>query len=552
VRDWYDQARVTRFRDDRTWRDLMLDEYLARRAHAAPDQLLATDEEVRFTNAQAHRHASGLAGYLHEIGVRRGDRVVAQLPDVPEFLILVAALSRLGAVLVPRAMQYDHEDVGEVARRTGATCFVTSASHRGKDRTPLIAAVAAAAAGTLRAVLLFDRAPTDVGAVGVTVAPESFLAACGWPPYEGPRADPDDLHAILFTSGSTAAPKGCMHSANTLYAGAIALTDILGIGARDVLFQPQPLMHMAGFIHGVVLPLVSGATVVLQETWSAELALARIARTGATYVKANPTMMFDVLATYDPQRHDMSSVRFWATGGSMLPEERIRRVQQELGCVVITAFGQSEGTLPTATRPTDDAAQVAVTSGSATPGMDVVVADGTGNELPRGSEGEIRFRGPQVMLGYWDDDELSDRTIDRDGWCHSGDLATMTDEGRVRITGRLSDIVIRGGINISATEVENYVRATGLVLEVAVVGAPDARLGERLCAIVELAKGTELPLQQLTSSLQEAGVPARKWPEFLFVVAALPRTPTGKIAKPLLRERVREMTGNSVAALPSS
>jgi acyl-CoA synthetase (AMP-forming)/AMP-acid ligase II len=493
------------------------------------DRLCATDGTRELTWVQARAQAWRLAGGLSELGVGPGDRVVVQLQNSLEALVTYYALGRLGAVMVPRMTIYREHEVSDAIERTEAKVLIVPGVFRGFDH--------GAMGRSLKA-----RCPSLGQVVVVGEAPGSALTfhdVATADPYLGPRPAADDLHIVLFTSGTTAKPKGVMHSFNTFVTCAKGLAKRFALTPDDICLMPSPLMHNTGLQNGALIPAVTGCASVLQEVWEPNAGLELINRYKATFsVGATPfvTMMVDA---YDPDRHDLSSFRLFACGGAPVPASVVRDAVDVLGCTLMTVFGQTESSLQTITKLDDPVERVASSDGRAPEGTDVAILNDDGQELPSGQEGEICSRGPGVMVGYWRDPQRTKEAFEY-GWFHSGDLGRMDADGYVRVTGRKKDIIIRGGTNISPSEIEELLLEHPSVADVTVVGLPDRVLGERACAFVVPASGTSPTLTELTDFLRHKKIAVQKLPERLELRDELPRTATGKVEKYRLRDALIE------------
>jgi non-ribosomal peptide synthetase component E (peptide arylation enzyme) len=519
------------YRDQGLWTDEVLADLLDRAADERPDGLCVADGHTQLTFVEARDRAWRLASGLAELGIALGDRVAVQLPNWVDAVIAYYAIARIGAVLVPRMLIYREHEVGYAIDRTEAKALIVPDHFRGFDYSAM-AMELASVCPSLEHVIVIGDAPD--GAVSF----ESLLAEH---PYAGPGAVADDPHVILFTSGTTAQPKGVVHTWNTYFASAVGLARYYECTIDDVCLMPSPIMHNTGLLAGVVTPLLARSATVVQDVWEPSVGLELISRFGCTFsVGATPfvTMMIDA---HDPAKYDLSTFRLFACGGAPVPGSVVREAVEVLGCELMTVFGQSESSLQTLTRMGDSVDRVASSDGAAVDGTDIAILDDDGVEVQRGTEGEICSRGPSVMLGYLHEPEHTAEAFAH-GWFHSGDLGRMEDDGYIRVTGRKKDIIIRGGVNISPTEIEEFILEHPLVAVVSIVGMPDRKLGEKACAFVVPA-GDEVPtLEAITSFLREKKIAAQKLPERLEVRSELPMTATGKVEKYRLREEAAALS----------
>jgi len=346
----------------------------------------------------------------------------------------------------------------------------------------------------------------------------------------------------LFFTGTEARPKGCYHTFNTYRASLQHLVKALGATEQDVAFMPSPLAHAVGMVFGLGVPLLSGSSTHLLDVWDPAVGLRRIQEYGCTST-ATPTVFLQMaLDAFDPARHDLSSLRVWTCGGAPIPSsmvDRMARVWPQ--CRLLSLYGRSEVFVSTVCSIDDPVEWSSSSDGHPPPWVELGILDSEGRALPPGAEGEIVQRGPGTMLGYWNNPDRTADAFDQQGWAHSGDLGRIDDQGCLRVTGRLKDIIIRGGVNISAREVEDHLMAHPNVKDAAVVAMPDKVLGERACAFI-VSVGPPPTLEDLTTFLRvERRISAIKLPERLEIVDALPFTASGKVQKFQLRERVRRM-----------
>ncbi|MEU7810996.1 AMP-binding protein [Pseudonocardia sp. NPDC049154] len=540
VGDRYDAESIRLFREKGWWQDGSAAALLDRWAEATPTKRFVSDGVCEFDYATARTRARGLGAALLRRGVRRGDRVAVQLPNWSEFVIAYLALARIGAVLVPIMTVYRHTEIGHVLRNSGAVAVITTGVFRGFDHTAMFRDLRADSPALSTIVVV--RSEAAEGEL-------TFEAACATETEDselGDHPDADVPQVVVYTSGTESTAKGCVHTWNTLDFSARGLArDVFQLGADDVMFMPSPVAHATGLMVGVLVPLSVGAETHLLDVWEPTEGLRRIEQYRCT---ATATATPFVRMALDAQRtahHDLSSMRVWLCAGAPIPEALAIEFDQAFdGGVLMPLYGCSELMAVTCCHPGDPLERRAGSDGSpALEGVEITLIGPDGEEVPTGEEGEICYRGPGAILGYWRDPERTTATIDTHGRHHTGDLGRMDAHGYMRVSGRLKDIVIRGGTNLSAAEIEGYVLAHPQVAQVAVVPYPDERLGEKACAVVVPVPGATPALTDITSFLKERHISMQKLPEKLVLVDELPMTATGKVQKFLLRDLAREATG---------
>jgi len=475
----------------------------------------------RWTFAQLYEWACGTASVLaHDVAPR--DRLALWAPTSPEALVLSygAALAGLELVLVNPALR--SAEVAHVLGRSGAAALVMVDEWRDLDLTDVLAQVRADLP-ELRTVRTLD----DVVAAGAAVDGGSA---------ELPSVDPDDVALIVFTSGTTGAPKGARLSHRAMTNAARVGADRFGIRPGDVYVDPMPLYHVGG--HFVALEILGNdATYVLVDAFDPALVIDLMEEEQATLTVAVPTMLVSLLEQEGIADRDLSALRSVSSGGAVVSADLVRRVRREFGASVTVVFGQTECCGSTSQTRLDDPPElVEQTIGVPADGVDVRVVDpesGAVTELD--AIGELQVRGYHVMAGYHDDPEATARTIDADGWLHTGDLVTLDAAGFLRIVGRLKDMIVTGGVNVYAAEVETALESHPAVGQAAVLGLPDAHWGERVVAVLRPAAGATVDPAEVEAYLRERLAPY-KVPKQWEVVDDLPVTAYGKVRKFELRE----------------
>lgn len=536
--DRYTDDEVRSYYDAGFWRRDTLFDNLVEQAAQRPDKVLLFDSTQSYTYAELRDLGLRLAVGLRRLGVQPGDRVAVQIPNWAEFGLLTIALNRAGAILVPIMPIYRAEEVGYVLSNSEATVAITCEEFRGfryldmftdlRATAPEVRQLVAvrAAEGVAGATRLEDLL---VGGDLETLADEL-----------GPDTDPDDGFLIIYTSGTTARPKGCFHTVNTLRATAYAMAASLDYAESDVQFGPSPISHATGIMTSFLLPLVKGASSHLMEAWEPVEGMRRVQEHRCTVSVTATAFLQMMMVAFDAAANDLSSMRIWVCAGSPIPGSVVQRARAMLsGGRVLSLYGRSENFLTTMCTVEDPLERSATSDGSALHGASVRIVDAFGEEVARGEEGDIAYKGPSHMLQYHRNPEETAALYTADGHSRSGDLGRMDAEGFIRVTGRLKDIVIRGGMNISARELEDLLGEHPAVGSVAVVGYPDDRLGERVCAYVVPATGAQAPtLADLNDFLRERKLATQKLPERLELTSALPMTATGKVQKHVLRDEV--------------
>ena len=473
---------------------------------------------------------------LLALGVAPGDVVAYQLPNWWEAAVLFVAAARIGAVVNPVLPLFRARELRFILRQSGATLLIIPGHFRGCDYPQLVAELRADVPALREVLVARADAPPPMRSL------EAFLAT-PWEraPQTADRVvtavDPDALLMLMYTSGTTAEPKGVLHTHNTLIAEVESLARIHSLTPRDRILMPSPLTHISGVIHAILAPALLGTSAVLMERWDAGLALELIARQRVTYMVGAPTFVQDLVEHPERPQHDLSSLRLFSCGGANVSADLIRRARATLGCVAKRVYGSTEFPTITTTDAADAASMGAETEGRPIAPGEVRILDPDGSRVEVGAEGEIQARGPECFVGYADA-SLNPDAFTGDGWFRTGDLGQLDAAGYLRITGRLKDIVIRKGEKFSVRELEELIVRHPSVADAAVLALADASTGERACAVVTLRPGATLTLAELSGFLRLRGLAAQKLPEQLEVVPELPRTDSGKVHRAALKKQL--------------
>lgn len=495
------------------------------RARLTPSQPMLVDERGRTLEFAGFKDkALRIAAGLHLMGIERGMVVSWQLPTMIETVLLTAALSRLGAVQNPILHLYREREVGFALRETGARAFFIKKRWRDTDYL----AIATSAIGD------HQPRPEICFVDDVEEGDPSVL-----PPLEDDSLQRDaPLRWIYYTSGSTQDPKGVLHTDETLIAGGLGLAAALEMSPDDVGSIAFPFAHIGGPDYLVTM-LSIGFPAVLLESFSPREAIEVLKRHNVTMVGGSTAFYVAYLGEQRKQPGDpiLPRIRLMSGGGAPKPPEIHYEVMNEIGGRgVVHGYGMTEVPMIANGSPSDSDEQLANTDGKPIAGANVRIVTREGSPAEPGVEGEIRVKGPMVFKGYSDADLNAD-AFDADGFFRTGDLGRLRSDGHLVITGRLKDVIVRKGENISATEIEAVLYTHPKIAEVAVVGLPDRTRGERVVAVVELVDGVQdLTLEELASYCREAGLMTQKTPEQLELRTDWPRAGTGKIVKGALRD----------------
>ncbi len=502
-------------------------ELLDRRVDVTPDALMAVDEDmctITFAEywAEAERAAAGLLDH----GVQPGSVVSWQLPTWIESLVLVGALSRIGAIQNPILPIYREREVGFITGQAGASLLIVPSVWGGFDYEEMGREIAGSVDGEMR-VLVSDKA--------LPQGDPSIL-----PPIDAALdADEQPVRWLFYTSGTTAEPKGAQHTDGSISAAARGMSTRLGIIAPDRNALAFPFTHIGG-ITWLFTSVMTGCSNILSESFHPELTPEVLSRESVT-LAGSGTVFHEAYIAY--QRNHLTPVfpnlRALPGGGAPKPASLVADARAVLDAPILSGYGLTEAPILTMADLSDSDEELATSEGKPMPDVEVRLVTLDGETAGPGEEGEIRAKAPQVMRGYVDP-FLDIEAFDQAGFFRTGDLGRIDERGNMVITGRVKDVIIRKGENISAREIEELIRTHPGVGDVAVVGLPDADSGERVCAVVQLSEGTEdLSFDELIAHLRACGLLTRKLPEQLEITAGIPRNPAGKVLKHVLVDQYK-------------
>jgi cyclohexanecarboxylate-CoA ligase len=482
--------------------------------------------------AELARSTESFAAGLRAFGVKRGDVVAVQIPNWWEVLALGLACMRVGAVYCPLLPIYREYELRHILRLTGARLCICVAEWNGARLADIVAGLAGELPD-LEHILV----PGGQGPPGTAGFDDHFMAATDGLPAEPDASELglDDPYLLLFTSGTTGEAKGVLHSQNTLYCAVRGYADVLGLDAASVAFVAHTATHYTGFVQGMLAPVMLGGTALVQDVWDGAVHLDLAERHGVSSFYGAPHFLIDLLRAQRARPRYAGSLRGIVTGSAPVPPHLVEQIRDVFGTPIAALWGMTENGPVTITRPDDPPDWAAHSDGRPIDGMQVRIDTSAVRGRSDGS-GRLLVRGAGQCLGYFKRPEIYAASVDSDGWFDTGDLARDDGRGGIRISGRLKDIIVSHGFNVPVGEIESILARHPQIREVAVVGVPDEYLGEAVCAVV-VAAGQPPGLEVLCEHMAEVGVNEWFWPRRVEIVAALPKTITGKVRKVELRQR---------------
>ncbi|MFG3229618.1 AMP-binding protein [Kitasatospora sp. NPDC048194] len=520
-------------------------ENLDRAVRAFPDRDALVDRPTarRWTYARLGADVDALALGLLELGIAKGDRVGIWAPNCAEWTLTQYATAKLGAILVTVNPAYRAHELEYVLNQAGVRLLVAAERFKTSDYAAMIADVRPNCRELERVVLLGSPDWDALLAAG-RAADLALLAR--FAEGQGELA-PDDPINIQYTSGTTGFPKGATLSHHNILNNGYFVGELLDYTEQDRICIPVPFYHCFGMVMGNLAATSHGACMVIPApSFEPGATLAAVAAERCTSLYGVPTMFIAELADPDFARHDLSSLRTGIMAGSPCPSEVMKEVIERMGMTEVSiCYGMTETSPVSAQTRTDDPVERRVsTVGRVGPHLEVKVVDpATGRTVPRGEPGELCTRGYSVMLGYWNEPERTAEAVDAARWMHTGDLAVMDEDGYLAITGRIKDMVIRGGENLYPREIEEFLHTHPDILDVQVIGVPDARYGEELMAWIRMREGAEPLTAEAVRAYCTGRLAHFKIPRYVHVVDEFPMTVTGKIRKVEMREMAVDILG---------
>tara|TARA_B110001454_G_scaffold47474_1_gene46827 strand:- start:1458 stop:3083 length:1626 start_codon:yes stop_codon:yes gene_type:complete len=525
---------VARFSASGAWRNLTIADRLKDWASRTPDEIAIVDGDTSLTYAEFYRRSLRLATMFVRQGLHPGDVVSFQLPNWHEAMIINAAAAMAGLVVNPIVPIYRDAEVGFILKDAKARVLFIPETLRSTDYVELIERLRPQLPSLERVVLV--RALRD----GYDAFDE-WMTSEEPGTFDLPAVDPNAVKLVLYTSGTTGVPKGVLHSHNTLGAEIDAFVHHRSLTSADVVFMPSPVTHIAGYLYGMELLLACGMKTIYMERWNAVEAVDLIARHEASFTAAATPFLAELVMELERRGVKLPSMRFFGCGGAPVSPDIVGRAREVMpNCETTRAYGATEApTISYGVVPGDPMDLAAITDGSIVNHEVRIVDIASGKHLAPEQEGEIVTRGPEVMLGYASPAATAE-AFDEEGFFHTGDLGFISHGNYVTVTGRIKDIIIRGGENIAPKEIEDVLHRHPAVREASVVAMPHERLGETPCAFIVLNDGVALEFEEMISFLEQHKVAKQKFPEKLVIAGELPHNAAGKVLKHILKAQLKD------------
>ena len=523
---------VARFRASGAWRNRTIADDARDMAASDPDVVLWVEGDNRLTAGEAFAQARNLAANLHRMGLREGDVVSFQLPNWTETVVLDIACVLLGLVVNPVVPIYRDAELQMILADCGAKILFVPEEFRGVRFAEMVEKLRPRLPGLNHVVVV--RGAQRAGAMRFEELLEpADLDAVPWPVQR-----PEAIKMIMYTSGTTGRPKGVLHTHETLARAMQACFDHWELRQGDWTLMPSPVTHVTGFSYGIEWPLVVGTRTVFMDRWNAAEAVDLIDDFGVAVTVGATPFLAELVEAADKAGSRLPSLNVFGCGGAAVPPGLIRRANSAFAnSCAFRIYGATEAPVVTLGYLGATGADAAADTDGEIVGYEVRVVDDEGNDVPAGGDGEIIVRGPSLFLGYLDPADRQG-ALDADGYFRTGDVGRIVNGNGILVTGRKKDLIIRGGENLSAKEIEDALHRHEAVREAAVVSMPHARLGETVCAYVIPAGPARPDVRDMAAFLDGAGLARQKYPERIEYVDDFPRTASGKVRKDMLRKRI--------------
>jgi acyl-CoA synthetase len=528
------KSRLKKYRQEGLCGDATLADLWKMAVLEFPDKIAVVDNHgQKMSYRELDQAADKIAYFLIRAGVHSGDFVSVQLPGWIEFMMVYAACLKTGAIINPILPSFRGSELSYILKKCESKVLFIPSRFRKQDYLSIIAEIKDELS-FLKKVVIVEK-QYDVAnqcTLNNILRSQSIV-------FHPAHQEADDVAAVLFTSGTEGFPKGVMLTHNNIIASERAFCARFHLNYSDIFFMPAPLAHAIGFHHGLTASFMLGARCVLQDIFCPQEALQLIIKEQCTTGMGSVPVVSDLFSLMQKNNFKLPSLKFFLCGGSPIPRKLLREAIGR-GIKVVGIYGSTESVPHTGVNLEDPAEKIIMTDGHPMLGVEVKVVDRNREQVPSGCEGEEVSRGPNVFVGYLKDSSLTNKVLDDEGWYYSGDLCKIDRDGYLQITGRIKDIIIRGGENISSLEVENILMSHPNIREASVVGMPDHRLGEKCCAYVVLKNASQkLTLEEIITFFKRNRIATYKIPEHLEIVKELPHTESFKVKKYLLKKDIR-------------
>ncbi|MEC1157206.1 AMP-binding protein [Cytobacillus horneckiae] len=519
------------------WPNRTIIDYLHEAIAKNPEKVAIIDQKGKYTFGELGKLVDRVALGLLKQGIQKGDVISFQLPNWNEFIILHYAVTRIGAISNPLVPIYREREINFMVKTVESKMIIIPESFRGFNYPEMIQRCLPNWPKLQQIYVVGNKVPNGMKSFS-SLMDEPWEERMDCELLNDIEINPNDVTEIIFTSGTTGQPKGVMHTHNTLSVSTDYWIDRLQLTENDVMFMASTFAHQTGFGYGVRLPTHYGGTAVYQDIWNPQEFLKLVEKEKITFTAGATPFLQDTLQVENIENYNISSLRAFVALGAPIPRSLVKAAREKVSFNILAGWGQTEDGLVTLTKLSDSMEKLTNTDGIPFEGMQIKIINHNGKQCEPNEEGNILCQGPALFVGYFN--KLAETEAEfNDGWFITGDRGVMDEDGYIRITGRNKDIIIRGGENIPVAYVENTLYEHPEIADVQIIAMPDSRLQEKACAFIKLKSSHSIiRLEDIQQFLLEKGVAKQYWPEHLEVIMEFPRTPSGKIQKYRLREKV--------------
>lgn len=514
------------------WPNKTLTDFLGDILKRTPDKTALIAGTHRLTFRQIDRLSNNLGRELRNLGIKAGDVVSFQLPNWYQTVVLNVALTKIGAVINPIIPIYKEREVKFILSQSQSSVIFIPDIFRGVDYVDMIRRIKSDLPNLKYTIVVGQEIPDGM------LSMDTLLQGDGSTIREE-KVDPNDVKLLIYTSGTTAEPKGVQHTHNTIICTALNDAKMIGLDENTITLMPSPVTHITDYCQALEFPFIVGLKAVLMDIWDPERALEIMEAERCNYTIGATPFLQQLLDSPNLSRRNIAKPFVFLCGGAYISPDLIEKAWDKAGWRTYRVYGSTEA--PTVTLGVGTKREASHTDGMVI-NYDIHINDFEGRPLPFNEEGEIVVKGPKLFAGYKEAD-LNQEAFESGSWFHTGDLGELSSEGNLKITGRKKDIIIRGGENISAAEIEDILHLHPAIETAAAVAMPDKKMGEKVCAYLKPRNGKTISFQEMIKFLEKHHLAKQKWPERLELVEYFPMTASGKIKKHILRRDIAEKLG---------